>query len=88
MRSNGKIAYHAGDQLHFIVTEDFEETVNDFMKFCRANSINTSGAIRAAMAEWLDKKTMRDKWVSQMDKDNPFMQSFATEYERRVLKEG
>jgi hypothetical protein len=87
MRSNGKSKYRAGDQLHFVVTEDFEDTVNEFMRFCRANSINTSGAIRMAMSEWLEKKTMRDKWVSKMDSDNRFMQSFAEEYEKRVLKE-
>ncbi|MFH0816285.1 MAG: hypothetical protein V1934_05670 [Methanobacteriota archaeon] len=87
MRSNGKGVYGAGDQLHFIVTEDFVETANEFMRFCRANSINTSAAIRTAMSDWLEKKTMRDKWTSQMDTDNPFMRSFAEEYERRVLKE-
>lgn len=87
MRSNGKEQYTSGDQIHFIITADFEKTANDFMKFCRMNSINSSSAIRAAISDWLDSKITRDKKISEIDNGNHFMRAFAEDYEKKVLLE-
>ena len=62
-------------------------TANEFMKFCRLNSINSSGAIRLAITEWLDSKMMRDKKLSQLENGTHFMHAFAEDYEKKVLRE-
>jgi len=63
----GKKNYKPGDQIHFIVTEDFAETANDFKIYCESNSINTSAAMRNAIAEWLRNKSQEDAYIKQME---------------------
>ncbi len=56
-----KKEYHTGDQLHFIITEDFVETANAFFDHCDARMLNASSVIRRAMEEWLERATGRDE---------------------------
>ena len=83
----GKKEYQNGDQMHFIVTEDFREVANLFKKYCEANSINTSGAIRDAITQWLNERTAKDAFIKQMESGNS-LKVLADMYEREVLKEG
>ncbi len=48
-----KKEYKAGDQLHFIITEDFVDSANAFFGHCDEEMINASSAIRRSMEEWL-----------------------------------
>ena len=50
-----KKEYKAGDQLHFIITEDFVKTANAFFGHCDEEMLNASSAIRRSMEEWLDR---------------------------------
>ncbi len=47
--------YETGDQIHFLISDDFVSTANRFFEHCDANMINASAAMRRAMTEWLDK---------------------------------
>ena len=50
-----KKEYQTGDQLHFIITEDFVETANAFFDHCDEEMLNASSVIRRAMTQWLDR---------------------------------
>ncbi|MCK5038314.1 MAG: hypothetical protein KAS16_04385 [Thermoplasmata archaeon] len=50
-----KKEYQTGDQLHFIITEDFVETANAFFDHCDEEMLNASSVIRKAMTQWLDR---------------------------------
>ena len=84
--ARGKKRYNSGDQMHFIVTEDFVEFANAFKEYCEANSINTSSAIRDAMVQWLRERTARDVYMRHMD-DSKSMKMLAEMYEKDVLRE-
>lgn len=57
-----KDSYNSGDQVHFILTRDFVEDYNEFVKLCDENSINVSTAIRNAIKRWLrEEKLKRDQ---------------------------
>jgi len=79
--------YSRGDQIHFIVTEDFVDTANQFADFCKSNSMNTSEAMRNAIFEWLRVKMMKERKLEQLIQGTSSLQSIADEYERSVLKE-
>ena len=82
-----KESYTSGDQIHFIVTEDFVKTVNDFTSYCQKNSINFSGAIRLAIANWLIDKHTQEKAFEMMKEEAPDMRMIAEAYEREVFRE-
>jgi len=65
--TRGKKRYIAGDQIHFIVTEDFLETANEFRTYCEANFINSSGAIRNAITGWLGDRVQKDAYIEQIE---------------------
>ncbi len=50
-----KKEYKTGDQLHFIITEDFVDTANAFFGHCDKEMLNASSAIRRSMEEWLNR---------------------------------
>ena len=79
--------YSRGDQIHFIVTEDFVDTVNQFVEYCKNNSINTSEAMRNAILEWLRIRMLKERKLEQLIQGTSSLQSIADEYERSVLKE-
>lgn len=85
-KESGK-KYSKGDQIHFIVTEDFVDTANEFVAYCKANSINASQAMRVAIADWLNLKILKEKKLEQLIHGTSSLQSIADEYERDVLKE-
>ena len=87
MRTKKEQGYRAGDHIHFLVTDEFQDVANEFMIYCKQNSINTSGAIRMAMAEWLERKMAREKRLMQLERGTPAMRDMAFSYEREVLKE-
>ena len=82
-----KKSYERGDQIHFIVTEDFVKTINDFVSHCKSNSINPSEAMRSAIAEWLQSKQMKERKLQQLVHGTASFESIAEEYERNVLRE-
>jgi hypothetical protein len=79
--------FEKGDQVHFIVTEDFVDTANEFIAFCKSNSINTSEAIRAAISNWLHIRVVKEKKLAQLIHGTSKLESIADEYERDVLRE-
>jgi hypothetical protein len=87
MRLKRNRLYRPGDQIHFIVTDDFEMVANEFATYCKSNSINTSGAIRMAISEWLERKTVREKRLAQLEGGSMPLRTMADNYERQVLKE-
>lgn len=52
-----KSEYRAGDQLHFIITDDFVDTANAFFRHCDEHMLNPSAVVRKAMTLWLDTAT-------------------------------
>lgn len=87
MRNGQRKHYSKGDQIHFIVTEDFVEVANEFVIFCDKNSMNVSRVIRDAIADWLNKKLILEKRLEKLEQGTSSMQDFADAYERDVLKE-
>ncbi len=87
MEKKGNKKYSKGDQIHFIVTEDFVDTANEFITYCKANSINASEAMRVAISDWLSLKILKEKKLEQLIHGTSSLQSIAEEYERDVLKE-
>lgn len=87
MRKRGKGSYTKGDQMHFIVTEDFVEVANEFVVFCERNSMNVSGVIRDAIQDWLRRKQYMEKRLEKLERGTSSMEDFAASYERDVLKE-
>jgi ribosomal silencing factor RsfS len=87
MRDGQRKQYSKGDQIHFIVTEDFVEVANDFVIFCDKNAMNVSRVIRDAITEWLHKKQILEKRLEKLEHGTASMQDFADAYERDVLKE-
>lgn len=86
-KRGGKRAYGRGDQIHFIVTEEFVDVANDFVAYCKSNSINTSGAMRAAIKDWLIKRKVDETRLQQLEHGTASLESIAEEYERKVLRE-
>ena len=82
-----KKRFEKGNQIHFIVTEDFVDTANEFVTYCKSNSINTSEAMRAAIANWLHIRVVKEKKLEQLIRGTSTLESIADEYERNVLKE-
>lgn len=58
--------YEPGDQVHFVLTEDFVDTYSEFIKYCEENSINVSGAIRSAVEEWLEEKKEEKEEINRI----------------------
>jgi len=87
MRKRGKGSYAKGDQIHFIVTEDFVDAANEFVLFCDRNHMNVSAVIRDAISEWLRKKQYMEKRLEKLERGTSSMEDFAAAYERDVLKE-
>ncbi len=87
MEKKGTKKYNKGDQIHFIVTEEFIETANEFVTYCKTNSINASEAMRVAIGDWLSLKMLKEKKLQQLIHGTSSLQSIAEEYERDVLKE-
>ena len=87
MRDGQRKQYAKGDQIHFIVTEDFVDVANEFVFFCDKNSMNVSRAIRAAISEWLQKKRILEKRLEKLEHGTSSLETFADAYERDVLKE-
>ena len=86
MPNNRKKSYTSGDQIHFIVTEDFVDIANEFATYCRENSINTSGAIRKAIEKWYVDKVAKERMYEQFEKGDT-LRKVAEVYEREVFKE-
>ena len=84
--SKGRVKYKAGDQIHFIITDEFVDISNSFRLFCDNNNINFSGAIREAMVKWLKEKVTRERLVAQIE-DGPSMKMLSDMYERSIMKE-
>jgi len=82
-----KKSFSKGDQVHFIVTEDFVDTANEFVAYCKSNSINTSEAMRSAIANWLHIRIVKEKKLAQLIQGTSTLESIAEEYERNVLRE-
>jgi hypothetical protein len=87
MNGGKKKTFTKGDQVHFIVTEDFVKTVNEFVAYCRDNSINTSAAMRMAITEWLRFRTERERKFEQLVQGTTSLKKIADDYERNVLRE-
>ena len=87
MRDGQRKQYSKGDQIHFIVTEDFVDVANEFVIFCDKNAMNVSRVIRAAITEWLQKKQIMERRLEKLEQGTASMQDFADAYERDVLKE-
>ena len=69
-----KKEYHTGDQLHFLISEDFVETANAFFDHCDEEMLNASSVIRRAMTEWLERSMKSKKesdgtgiWTSKVE---------------------
>lgn len=77
--------YSAGDQVNFIVTEDFVDDFNEFVLYCADNSVNTSGAMRKAIVEWLHERQSKKRALVPSDGGN--IRKIVDAYEREVLKE-
>ncbi len=80
-------SFKKGDQIHFIVTEDFMDTANEFVDYCKSNSVNTSEAMRAAITNWLHLRVAKEKRLAQLVHGTSALESIAKDYERDVLKE-
>ena len=87
MQKTEKRQYSKGDQIHFIVTEDFVSIVNEFSVYCKKNSINASGAIRNAITVWLREKLIVEGKLEKLERGTSSLETFADAYEREVLRE-
>ena len=87
MRRNPGKKYRAGDQIHFIVTRDFVESVNEFALFCDENSINFSNAIRDAMVQWYNDRQAKERRNKSLEHGTSSLRGMAERYERDVLSE-
>ena len=87
MRDGQRKQYSKGDQIHFIVTEDFVDVANEFVIFCDKNAMNVSRVIRTAITEWLQKKQIMERRLEKLEQGTASMQDFADAYERDVLRE-
>ncbi|MFW6040872.1 MAG: hypothetical protein ACOC85_03450 [Thermoplasmatota archaeon] len=56
-----KKEYYAGDQIHFIITDDFVDTYNEFVQHCDNNFINISKAVRYSIKEWLEEEKIKEQ---------------------------
>ena len=65
-----KGSYKKGDQVHFIITEDFASTYEEFIEYCNENSMNASSAIRKAISNWLADRKKEEKQFSYWKKSN------------------
>ena len=79
--SREKKRYRKGDQIHIIVTPDFEETITEFMRYCRENSINASALIRSLISSWMEEKKRELKISDIAEK------KMAERYEKNILLE-
>jgi hypothetical protein len=87
MPKKQKKGFAKGDQMHFVITDNFVATANEFISYCDANAINASGAIRNAIADWLGKKLALEKRIEKLERGTSSLQELADSYERDVLKE-
>ena len=58
-----KKEYKTGDQLHFIITEDFVETANAFFDHCDEEMLNASSVMRRAYIAKRKKVKLKMSWV-------------------------
>ena len=76
--------YHAGDQIHITVTQDFAEMATDFFRFCKKYHYSPSDVIRGGMVTWLEKtKRMIEQYeksdlnkeeiINEITKDYPWL---------------
>lgn len=73
------------EQIHFVVTNEFKSTANEFFEFCDEHDLNASKVIRSAMKDWLDKQKQIDKKISESEKRERTMAVFAKNYEEKIL---
>ena len=79
--SRGKKKYRRGDQIHIIVTPDFEDTITEFMEYCRENNINASALIRSLISSWMEEKRKELRISEIVEK------KMAERYEKNILFE-
>ncbi|MEW5937581.1 MAG: hypothetical protein AB1665_07175 [Candidatus Thermoplasmatota archaeon] len=87
MHRHRKGCYSPGDQIHFVVTEDFVSTANEFAVYCEKNSINASKAMREAIANWLRARLEREGKLARIEQGIPSLKQWAERYEREVIRE-
>ena len=84
MRSKGRKRYFAGNQVNFLVTEDFVEVLNNFVNYCDKNSINASGAMRNAIKEWYLVRNAEEN-KSAMQSGNKNIRKIVEAYEKSMV---
>ena len=53
--------FKQGDQIHIVVTHDFEDTANDFYNLCKKRHFNASEVIRSNIKSWVEEQSEMQK---------------------------